>query len=89
MIAQEKFAEAGELVREVNPLPITTGRVCTKPCESKCVRADVDEPIAICSLKRFVTNYEPEHRKPAPAKRTKDEKIAIIGAGPAGLAVAH
>lgn len=89
LIAQGELTEAYEVVREVNPLPITCGRVCTRPCESKCNRAEIDEPIAICSLKRFVTDYEREHKKPASAKRTKDEKVAIIGAGPAGLAAAH
>ena len=89
LIAQEKFADAYELVREVNPLPITTGRVCTRPCEYSCVRAEFDEPLAICSLKRFVTDYEWHLQKVLPARRTKEERIAVIGSGPAGLAAAH
>jgi len=88
LIAQEKFAEAFEVLSAVNPLPVTTGRVCTKPCETECVRAGIDEPVAICSLKRFVTDYEPELKKPAPTCRTRAD-VAIIGAGPAGLAAAH
>jgi len=92
LIVQGKFAEALALNRLVNPMPLTVGRICSHPCETKCHRGKVEEPIAICSLKRFVGDEEirtGEHQSPAPAPRTHREKVAIVGSGPAGLAAAH
>jgi NADPH-dependent glutamate synthase beta subunit-like oxidoreductase len=91
LIAQRKFKQALALVRKENPLAGICGRVCNHPCESVCERGRVDEPIAIASLKRFIADYElktsPE--KPKPVPRTKEEKVAIIGSGPAGLTAAY
>jgi heterodisulfide reductase subunit A-like polyferredoxin len=98
LISQGKFKEALTLVREKNPLPGICGRVCTHPCEGECLRQNVDEPIAIDLLKRFVADYE----KPVCVQRTgrevdfelkieqeKENRIAIIGSGPAGLTAAY
>ncbi len=91
LISQGKFKEALSLIRQKITLPATVGRVCTHPCETECNRGEVDEPIAIAALKRFVADYEltvgVEEVTPAP--RTKDEKVAVIGSGPAGLTAAH
>ena len=86
LIVQGKFEEAIEIVRRENPLPLICGRVCHHPCELKCKCGDTGgEPIAIRSLKRFLADYEMEHEinieeKP---KQARDERIAVIGSGPA------
>jgi len=87
LIAQGKFKEALEVNRWVNPLPSVCGRVCHRPCETRCRAGEVAEPIAIRHLKRFVSDYERTNGgKPAfkPAMK-KYEKVAIVGSGPAGL----
>jgi len=91
LIAQGKFEEAIKVVRKENPLPLICGRVCNTPCEKKCVAGEWDDPIAIRLLKRFLADYEMRHgviveEKP---KSEKKEKVAIVGAGPAGLTCAH
>lgn len=89
-IAQGKFKQALAVIRETNPFPSICGRVCHHPCEAECNRALVDEPIAIEWLKRFAADYElQDGRRPAPVKRTKKERVAIIGSGPAGLTAAY
>ncbi len=91
LIAAGKFHEALHVVREKNPLPGICGRVCTHPCETYCNRNQVDAPVAIRALKRFVADYELEHPIPKPKETagTRKEKIAIIGSGPTGLTAAH
>jgi len=91
LISQGKFREALEVVRRTMPFPAICGRVCNHPCELDCERGKVDEPIAIRSLKRFISDYELKagREKASPAPRTKEEKAAIIGSGPAGLACAY
>ena len=87
-----KFDEALALVRERNPFPGITGRVCHHPCESKCTRADVDEPISIDMIKRFLADYEIKNNKdvPVPEKlESNGKKVAIVGSGPAGLLCAY
>jgi len=89
-IKEGQFIEAYKLIKQRNPLPSICGRVCNHPCESKCNRAQIDDAISIRELRRFVSDcalkegvsYIP--KKVAP----KDEKVAIIGAGPAGLSAA-
>jgi len=91
LIAQGRYREALELIRRDNPLPAVCGRVCTHPCEAACARAEVDEPIAIRELKRFVADWEVAQGEPnLPEVPIQDqEKVAIIGAGPAGLTCAY
>jgi len=91
LISQGKFKEAIEVLRRTMPFAGVCGRVCTHPCETDCERGKVDEPIAIRSLKRFMADYELKvgREKAAPAEKTKDNKVAIIGSGPAGLACAY
>jgi len=91
LISQGKFKESLELVRQSLPFPGICGRVCTHPCEAACNRCKVDEPIAIRDLKRFVADYEMRvgEEEITPAPRTKEERVAVIGSGPAGLTAAH
>jgi heterodisulfide reductase subunit A-like polyferredoxin len=105
LIQADRYKEALDVVKEYNPFPASVGRVCTHPCEEKCNRGKLDSPVSICSLKRFVADWVYEHRdelnKEARSSEfgvpsNKDEgterpkaKIAIIGAGPAGLSCAH
>ncbi|MBC8178762.1 MAG: FAD-dependent oxidoreductase, partial [Deltaproteobacteria bacterium] len=85
-----RFQEALDIVRKDNVLPGICGRVCTHPCEEVCRRGDLDEPIAIRDIKRFVADYEissPNDPISSEIERI-DKKIAVIGSGPAGLAAA-
>jgi len=89
LIEDDKYQEAVELIREELPFPGILGRVCTHPCEASCHRADVDEAIAICELKRFAADQVDIGSLPVPEIEYRDEKVAIIGSGPAGLSCAH
>lgn len=91
LIAQGHYEEALSLIEEKIPLPVTISRVCPHPCEAKCNRANLDDPIAINALKRFVADAVASRwgrKEVAPAARTRAEKVAIIGSGPAGLTAA-
>ena len=90
LIRQKRYREAVKLIKEKNPFPAVCGRVCTHPCEGKCKRAQLDDAIAICILKRFAADYE--LLNPIPVEKPaelKDTKVAIIGSGPAGLTAAY
>ena len=73
------------------PLPAVCGRVCPHPCETACRRANVDSPINIMVLKRTASDYEWQHnhQPPMQPKPKRDKTVAIVGAGPAGLAAAY
>jgi NADPH-dependent glutamate synthase beta subunit-like oxidoreductase/coenzyme F420-reducing hydrogenase delta subunit/Pyruvate/2-oxoacid:ferredoxin oxidoreductase delta subunit len=88
LIARGRYGDALELIRERLPFPSVCGRICHHPCEEECRRKELDEPAAIRDLKRFVAEYDyPEPLKPKPPKQTR-EKVAVVGAGPAGLTAA-
>ena len=91
LISQGKYTESYKLMLETNPFPAVCGYVCPRPCESKCKRGDFDKPIAIDALKRFVTDYIYKNKiKILPQKvKQREEKVAIIGGGPAGLTAAN
>jgi len=91
LISQGKFKEALEVLRRTMPFAGVCGRVCTHPCEHECERGKVDQPVAIRTLKRFMADYELKagREKAASVERTKEEKVAIVGSGPAGLACAY
>lgn len=91
LISQGKFREALEVLRRAMPFAGVCGRVCTHPCEIACERAKIDEPVAIRWLKRFMADYELRKGKQraTPVEKTKEDKVAIIGSGPAGLACAY
>ena len=91
LITQGRFVEAVELIRQTNPFPVVCGRVCTHPCETACNRKSMDKAVAIRDLKRFVTDYEMSTGRGeiTPYPRTRDERVAVIGAGPGGLTAAR
>ncbi|MBM4308775.1 MAG: 4Fe-4S ferredoxin, partial [Deltaproteobacteria bacterium] len=88
LISAGKFEEALALVRMKNPFPGITGRICTHPCESACRRKEVEQPIAIDGLKRFVSDIEKEDKTDLTAPPENGKKVAIVGSGPAGLLAA-
>jgi NADPH-dependent glutamate synthase beta subunit-like oxidoreductase len=91
-IKDAKFAEALHVIRECLPLPGTVGRVCPRPCEKYCRRANLDEPISIKALKRFVADHELSEKKEPQYQITPSEntgKVAVVGAGPAGISCAY
>ena len=93
LIASGRFEESLALIRRKLPFPATIGRICTRPCEDACIRGkEMEEPIAICQLKRFVADWEISQGKPIPVEKptqTYSEKVAVVGGGPAGLTVAY
>jgi NADH-quinone oxidoreductase subunit F len=90
-IASGNYEKAVEIIRERNPFPAVCGRICIHPCELKCRRGELDEPVAIRSLKRFASDWYYDHigtaKEPFPV--TEDRKVAVVGAGPAGLTCAY
>lgn len=90
-VAAGDFQGAIRIIKEHNPLPLCTGRVCPHSCETACRRNLADEPIAINHIKRFVADYDLKSGAPyAPQPAASTEKrIAIVGAGPSGLAAAY
>jgi len=95
LIKKKEYLKAVEMIRRRNPLSAICGRVCTHPCEDTCTRKDLDDPVAVRLLKRFASDKEmemiesgelalPEEKTPAPDAK----KVAVIGAGPAGLTLA-
>ncbi len=89
-IRRGAFGRAEAVIREAAPLPRVLGQVCYHPCEEHCLRAHLSEPLAICALKRAAVEHADEpiwesHLRPDPAT---GKKVAIIGAGPAGLTAA-
>jgi NADPH-dependent glutamate synthase beta subunit-like oxidoreductase/Pyruvate/2-oxoacid:ferredoxin oxidoreductase delta subunit len=90
LVKAGRFAEALDLIRVNNVLPGICGRICTHPCEAVCRRGDLDEPVAIMDIKRFVADHTHSNPRDIPADdvHKKSEKIAIIGSGPAGIAAA-
>ncbi len=91
LIQQRRYADALRLIRERIPFATVCGRTCHHPCEGRCNRRYIDEPLAIQALKRFVTDRVYLGYLPPPEKvpRTRDERVAIVGAGPAGLTAAQ
>ena len=88
LIRAERFEDAYKVMLRTNPFPSVCGRVCDHKCQTKCRRGKMDEPIAIKFLKRFITDNAPRP-KIVPVPVTRKEKIAVVGAGPAGLTAAR
>ncbi|MCX5810561.1 MAG: FAD-dependent oxidoreductase [Proteobacteria bacterium] len=88
-ISEGRFTDAYMLIRATNPFPSVCGRVCYAPCEQVCNRGQLDDPLAIRDLKRFaVDRFDLDSLEPSQIQKT-EKKVAVIGAGPAGLACAH
>ncbi|MBN2302514.1 MAG: FAD-dependent oxidoreductase, partial [Lentisphaerae bacterium] len=89
LISKKKYSEALRLIRESMAFPSVCGRVCHHPCELVCKRGDYDSPLSIMALKRFVADKcGAEDLQLPEAVETRPERIAIVGAGPAGLTAA-
>ena len=90
LAAAGRYAEALQVVRDENVLPGICGRVCTHPCEEACRRGELDEPIAIRDIKRFLADYEiAAGTMPAPHRSDGSSgRVAVVGSGPAALAAA-
>ncbi len=91
LMQQGKYAEALKLFKQEHPFPGSCGRVCHHPCESVCTRGDADQPLAIQYLHRFLADLDFEQDAPwmPDIKEKREEKIAIVGSGPAGLTSAY
>ena len=92
LIAEGRFVDAYDLICQENPMPSVCGRICTHPCESKCRRGTVDEPLEICELKRFASDYafnNPGERVELPSDPLNGKHVSVIGAGPSGLTCAY
>ena len=95
--AEGKYTEALELIKRENPFPAVCGRVCNRRCEDACTRGTIDQPIAIDAVKKFIaeqdlkaeTRFVPEVNICSNVQDRWEEKIAIIGGGPAGLSCAY
>jgi heterodisulfide reductase subunit A-like polyferredoxin len=86
LIGGGKYKEALSLIWEKLSLPGVLGRICPHPCEKECNRKELDKPVAICELKRFVADQVKEI--PLQKEEAKEERVAIVGSGPAGLSAA-
>ncbi len=88
LVRAERLEEAYQVLLETNPFPSVCGRVCEHQCESKCRRASLDQPVHIRFLKRYITDYA-DRPSTTRMRITKNEKVAVIGAGPSGLTAAR
>ncbi|SHO44684.1 FAD-dependent oxidoreductase [Anaerocolumna xylanovorans] len=91
LASQGKYLDALELIKKENPFPAVCGRICPHNCENECTRGSLDEPVAIDEIKKFIAEQElKEETRFVPEKLFdySDKKIAVIGAGPAGLSCA-
>lgn len=91
LVAAKKYTDAWQLIREENPFPAVCGRVCYHPCEGGCNRGYFDEPLSINAIERFVadTAYRNKILKSGKCAPSRKDKVAVIGAGPAGLTGAY
>ncbi len=90
-VAAGHYRRAVEIIRERNPFPAVCGRICVHPCEFKCRRGELDDPVAIRALKRFAADwyFENLEAEAEPFPVINQEKVAVVGAGPAGLTCAY
>ncbi len=90
-VRKDHWPEAMAVIRNGCPMPGTIGRVCVRPCETNCRRKDLDAPLAIRAVKRFLSEQEQFKGMitPEPQNDRQSEKVAIIGAGPSGLSCAY
>ena len=91
LASQGRYREALELIKKENPFPAVCGRICPRKCESACTRGDLDTPLAIDDIKKFIAekDLQAEHRYIPNVKHSYGNKIAIVGGGPAGLTCAY
>ncbi len=89
-VAKREFDEAAAVIREKTPLPTILGRICFHTCEEKCRRSEINEPIAICALKRFAMEHDTgTWKSKVKVAPSTGKKIAVVGSGPTGLTAAY
>ncbi len=91
LASQGRFTEALELIKHENPFPAVCGRICPRKCESDCTRGDVDDPVAIDDIKKFIAEQDLnlDKRYVPKIRHSYGKRIAVIGAGPSGLSCAY
>ncbi len=91
LAAQGRYTDALELIKHENPFPAVCGRICPRLCESECTRGDIDDPVAVDEIKKFIAEQDmhAENRYVPKKRHDYGKKIAIVGAGPAGLSCAY
>ena len=92
LAAQGRYLEALELIKKENPLPAVCGRICNRRCEDECTRGSIDRAVAIDEVKKFIADRELDRDTrfvPEKLYDYSDKKVAVIGAGPAGLSCAY
>jgi heterodisulfide reductase subunit A-like polyferredoxin len=91
LAAEGRYAEALEVIRRTTPFAGVLGRICPHPCEDGCSRRLVDAPVAIAAIERYAADHGDEQAKPKKAKKIekKSQRVAVVGAGPAGLSCAY
>ena len=88
LAAMGQYGRAVQLIREMNPLPAVCGRICVRKCEIECRRADIDEPVGINAIKRFVTDRPGAYDEAPERLPSRGLTVGIVGSGPAGLTAA-
>lgn len=91
LASQGRYTEALELIKRENPFPAVCGRICPRKCESACTRGDIDDPVAIDDIKKFIAQQDlnKDVRYVPGARHQYGKKIAVVGAGPSGLSCAY
>ena len=91
LASQRRYKEALELIKKENPFPAVCGRICPRKCESACTRGEIDDPIAIDEIKKFIAEQDlnAEHRFIPKIKNNYNKKIAVVGSGAAGISCAY
>jgi len=88
LAAMGEHRQALDLIREANPLPAVCGRVCVRKCEAVCRRSDIDQPVGINWIKRFLTDFPAAYDGTPARESARGQSVGIVGAGPAGLTAA-
>jgi len=89
LAAEGRLTEAANIIRRRNPFVSVCGRVCDHPCEQRCRRSEIDQPLAIRALKRYIADYMDDYDSPMARPAQGQAEVAIIGSGPAGLSCAY
>ncbi len=91
LASQGRYTEALELIKHENPFPAVCGRICPRYCESDCTRSNIDDPVAVDDIKKFIAEQDlkQEHRYIPKKRHDYGKKIAVVGAGPSGLSCAY
>ena len=89
LAAEGHLTEAANIIRRRNPFVSVCGRVCDHPCENRCRRSEIDQPLAIRALKRYIADYMDDYDTPIARPARGQAEVAIVGSGPAGLSCAY